>query len=97
VIRKGRHLSKYLDSKPSVLVNETDFPFLEALDSRFGPPVGESAVFVVMSSVLVETMADLMTSHRSKATQVQKVEVVWIFAPGEKGWKLQNSSWENNL
>jgi len=62
-IRKGQYLSRYLDGKPPILVNETDFPFLEALDSLFGPPVGEGAVFVVMSSVLVKTMADLMTSH----------------------------------
>ena len=56
-------ISRYLDGKTSILVNETDFPFLEAFDGRFGPPVGEGPVFIIMSSVLVETMADFMTSH----------------------------------
>ena len=55
--------SEYLDCKPSVLVDETDFPFFEPLDGCFSPPVSEGAVFVVMSSVLVETMANFVTSH----------------------------------
>lgn len=78
----------HFDSKSAILVDKASFSLLKTTDRGIGPPIGQCAVLVIMSSILIETMTQFMAGHSPKAAEIKEAEIIRIFAIQGKRWGL---------
>jgi hypothetical protein len=50
-----------------------------------------------MPSILVEAVTDFMSGNTPKPTEIEEIQVIWIFAIREECRRLQDASGEDNL
>lgn len=77
-----------LDGKSAILIHKAALSLLEPTNGRFGPPICQRPILVIVTAVLIKAMADFVTCNTSKPSKVEEVEIVWIVAVREKGWRL---------